>query len=149
MYSLEDRKKARDLYVESGTSYKDIARAIGVSTNNLKKWGARGNWQKERMEHQRSIASFSAKILETMRLTVDKLLENYRGGEQFDAQDVYAHGKAIEALILATAYTGAREMKPFLDLIAALNRNNATAQRVVDVLKGKSKPFARSKYKEA
>ena len=61
-FSLETRQKSRDLFVEQGLSYEEVARQTGVSINNLKKWGSEEKWTKQRDEYQHEFSQFHAKV---------------------------------------------------------------------------------------
>lgn len=90
-YSLEARQKARDLFVESGLSYKDLARETGISKNNLKKWGSEEGWTKQRDEYQKEFASFHAKIGKLKLQLVTQAIETS------DPQKIYALSNLMRA----------------------------------------------------
>jgi DNA-binding transcriptional regulator YiaG len=48
MYSQIERLMARRLYVESGYTYENIAKAMRISAGQLKSWGKNDDWRKAR-----------------------------------------------------------------------------------------------------
>lgn len=90
-YSLEVRQKSRDLYVESGLSYEDVAGETGVSVNNLKNWGGEEQWTKQREEYQREFSQFHAKIGKLKLQLVNDAIDTG------DAQKVYALANLMRA----------------------------------------------------
>ena len=96
-YSLEVRQKSRDLFVELGLSYEEVARQTGVSINNLKKWGVEGKWTKQRDEYQQAFESLRGKIAKGKVVVTDALLALYQEPrtEKFSSQEVYAHNDTL------------------------------------------------------
>jgi len=97
-YSLEIRQKARDLFVEAGMSYEDVARETGVSVNNLKKWGIEGKWTKQREEFQRAFESLRAKVAKGKVLVMDAILDLYANPKELNSQRAYAHNDTLRSL---------------------------------------------------
>ncbi|HWP59006.1 MAG TPA: DUF1804 family protein [Candidatus Acidoferrales bacterium] len=97
-YGPEIRQKARDLYVESGLSYEEVHRETGVSLNNLKKWGIKGQWNKQREEYQRAFESLRAKVSKGKILVMDAILDLYQQPGKFHSQDAYAHNDTLRSL---------------------------------------------------
>lgn len=98
-YAPEMRQKARDLFVESGLSYEEVARDTGVSLNNLKKWGIDGKWTTQREEYQRAFESLRAKVSKGKVLVMDAILDLYQNPtEKFHSQDAYAHNDTLRSL---------------------------------------------------
>lgn len=102
-YSLETRQKARDLFVEQGLSYEEVARQTGVSVNNLKKWGSEEKWTKQRDEYQREFAQFHAKIGKLKLKLVNEALDT---GEP---QKIYALSGLMRASGNGEAIGGAED----------------------------------------
>ena len=126
MHKPETRKMARDLFVESCMRYEDVARKTKVSPSQLKEWSRVGAWVAQRKEFQETVTSLNGKILETMRVVVDRIAAAYENDAEFFSQNIYAHGKAIESLVIMAAYTGG-DLKPVIEAIAALRKNPGTA----------------------
>ena len=132
MYKKEIRDKARSLFVEGGLTYLEVARRIGMSVNNLKRWGKRGNWKQERSKFQSSAESLDAQIARAKFLVVDKLSKTFDGAATFDSQTVYATVKAGVLLLLLQADSGKGNSRAVLDLLETLNEID---ERVLRMLK--------------
>ena len=132
MYSAEDRQKSRNLFVESGLTYKEVAREIGMSINNLKRLGKKGKWKLERDKYESSAESWDAQITRAKFLVVDKLLKMFEGIAAFDSQAVYAAVKAGMLVLLLQADAGKGNPKAVLDLLEKLNEAD---ERVLRTLK--------------
>ena len=137
MYDLEIRKRARDLFVERGQCYEVVAERTGISISQLKKYGGAEKWIKQRGEHERAVVSADAKILQAMDFLVDKILMSVKDGGGFDPQEIFAAGKAIEALILVAAYIGAHDLKPVIDALSSIDDMGALARRLAGILKAR------------
>lgn len=99
MYSADVRKKARDLFVDDGLSYEEVARETGVSLNNLKKWGIAGKWTKERELSQRAFEALNGKVARGKMLVMDAILDLYQNPEKkFQSQEAYAHNDTLRSL---------------------------------------------------
>lgn len=131
MYKPQKRKEARNLFVESGLSYEDVARETGVSLNNLKKWGVKGGWTKQREDYQRSGESLNATISRSMQLIVDKLADAFGGGVTLNSQNIFATVRAGTFLLLLQANEGQGNPTAVLDLLKALNKNDSDVHRVL------------------
>ena len=136
MYTVTERKNARDLFVETGMRYEDVARETGISVGLLKRWGGKEKWMAQRNEYERAVTALNEKILRTISSVVDKLSTAYDKGGAFFSQDIFAHEKAIESLVIAAAYTG-RELKPVFDAIETLNKNRRPALRAPNTRKAR------------
>ena len=141
MYKKEIRDEARRLFVEGGLTYREVARQIRMSVNNLKRLGKRGNWKQERNKYQGSAESLGAQIAGAKMLVIDKLSKTFDGAAPFDSQTVYATVKAGVLLLLLQADSGKGNPKAVLDLLEKLNE---TDERVLRMLKsaGRSQDLA-------
>lgn len=97
-YSLDIRQKARDLFVESGLSYEDVARETGVSVNNLKKWGIEAKWTEQREKFQRAFESLRGKVAKGKILVMDAILGLYENPKDLNSQRAYAHNDTLRSL---------------------------------------------------
>ena len=71
-HSLEEKIRARELFVESGCSYEEVAGETGISVSVLKNWGKEGNWTGEREEYEHDVMDLSVRLRKT---TLKKMRE--------------------------------------------------------------------------
>jgi transcriptional regulator with XRE-family HTH domain len=136
VYTLTKRKNARDLFVETGMRYEDVARKTGISASLLKRWGGKEEWMAQRNTYERDVTALNEKILRAISSVVDKLSTAYEKGGAFFSQDIFAHEKAIESLVIAAAYTG-KDLKQVFDAIEILNKNRRPALRAPNTRKAR------------
>lgn len=98
-YNIEQRQNARNLFVESGLSYKEIAHKSGVSVNNLKRWGISGKWMSQRREFQGAHESRGKKIQRLEDLIIDALIAALENNN-LHSQDAYALAATWRSLLL-------------------------------------------------
>lgn len=99
MYTLEIRKKARDLFVESGMSYEDVSRETRVSVQNLKTWGVNNKWMRQRREFRSASDSRAKQIQKLEDLIIDALIADLEN-KKLHSQDAYALAAVWRSLLL-------------------------------------------------
>jgi uncharacterized protein YjcR len=129
VYTIENRKEARDLFIQSGKTYDELAEETGISVSQLKEWGRRENWIDQRDEFERTVVALDGRILKAISSVVDKISAAYEeSNREFSSQDMFAHGKAIESLVIAAAYSG-RDLGPVLQAVAVLRQPKRQTSR--------------------
>lgn len=91
-YSLEDKARARQLFVEEGLTYEEVAEETGVSTSQLKNWGREGEWQKAREEFERDYLELTTNVHKLKLETVKKALTSKH------SQDIIAATNLLRAM---------------------------------------------------
>ena len=79
-YSIAERERAADLYVEVGLTLEQVSERTGIPIQTIKRWSSAENWPKERDD--------SKSIKEKHRLLRKRLLD--AALETLDPQCVYA-----------------------------------------------------------
>src|ERR1041384_1984203 len=90
-YSLEQKVAAREMFVESGMTYDDVAAATGISGSTLKAWGKEGKWEEERAEFEKSVLAINGKLLKLKGQLLDEAI--LKG----DPQKIYALSNLMRA----------------------------------------------------
>ena len=72
------------------------------------------------------MTALDGEILRTISAVVGRIAAAYEKNGKVLSQDIFAHAKAIESLIIAAAYAG-RDVKPVLDI---LNRKPRAAAQL-------------------
>lgn len=93
MYTLEEKARARSLYVESGLTFEATADETGIAPQTLKKWAAEGEWSNDRAEFERDFLQLSGGL---QKIKVKLVNEAVLSG---DPQKIYA----LAALMRATS----------------------------------------------
>lgn len=102
-YPLEVKTRAREIFVEQGMTYKEVAAETGVSENNLKKWGSEGKWKTERQEFEKEFFALHSKVQKAKIKLLDGIIDKPEMGQvEINRLNTFA---AIEK---ATARSGLR-----------------------------------------
>jgi len=126
-YNFDTRDQAEYLYVCQGMTYEEVSRETGVSTNQLKRWGATGagDWRKKRGEWLRNSVCQIAKLAKIRDDILTKLEQEIQPNlahqlmsawKQADRAVRTAHSRYVPL-------GGGREKSPLMeDVILALAR---------------------------
>ena len=90
-YSLEERARARSMFVETGLSYEQVAQETGISISQLKEWGRDQEWTRERDEYERDYLQLSGGL---QKLKVQLLKDAVASGHP---QKIYALANLLKA----------------------------------------------------
>lgn len=71
-YTDKQKQSARELYVKSHKSQKEIAEMLGIPTSTLTGWVKKGEWERERASLSLSVDSLVPKILEKINSDIDE-----------------------------------------------------------------------------
>lgn len=71
-YTEKQRQSARELYVKSNKSQKEIAEMLSIPTSTLTGWVKKGEWERERASLSLSVDSLVPKILEKINSDIDE-----------------------------------------------------------------------------
>lgn len=71
-YNEKIKQSARELYVKSNKSQKEIAEMLSIPTSTLTGWVKRGEWERERASLSLSVDSLVPKILEKINSDIDE-----------------------------------------------------------------------------
>lgn len=70
-YTEKQKQSARELYVKSHKSQKEIAEILGIPTSTLTGWVKKGNWEQERASISLSVDTLVPKILQKINEDID------------------------------------------------------------------------------
>jgi hypothetical protein len=99
--SWEIRERAEGLYIIDGLTYEQVAEATGVSTTQLKRWGADGGWTERRQEYRRELSDIRRGTVQLRAKLLRKVLDS----PSPDPQDVYAFARIEQVAAQASAKT--------------------------------------------
>lgn len=71
-YTEKQKQSARELYVKSNKSQKEIAEMLSIPTSTLTGWVKKGEWERERASLSLSVDSLVPKILEKINSDIDE-----------------------------------------------------------------------------
>lgn len=71
-YNEKIKQSARELYVKSNKSQKEIAEMLAIPTSTLTGWVKKGEWEKKRASLSLSVDSLVPKILEKINSDIDE-----------------------------------------------------------------------------
>lgn len=71
-YTEKQKQSARELYVKSNKSQKEIAEMLSIPTSTLTGWVKKGEWERERASLSLSVDSLVPKILERINSDIDE-----------------------------------------------------------------------------
>ncbi len=71
-YNEKIKQSARELYVKSNKSQKEIAEMLSIPTSTLTGWVKKGEWERERASLSLSVDSLVPKILEKINSDIDE-----------------------------------------------------------------------------
>lgn len=90
-YSLEDKARARSLYIEAGLTFEQVAGETGISVSHLKGWAKEGDWSKQKQDFERDFLDLHAKMQRLKLQLVNNALDTN------DPQKIYALGNLMRA----------------------------------------------------
>lgn len=88
-HSLDQKFKAREMFINQGMTYEEVARQTGISLSTLKQWGTEGDWFKERQEFESRFLQMTSGIDQRI---IDQIAKAARSQEP---QDFYAIGNLV------------------------------------------------------
>jgi len=91
-YSLEDKGRARSLFVEEQLTYDEIAVETGISESQLKKWGKEGDWLPAQKDFEREYLESSVNLRKLGMEMTRKALDSKH------SQDVIAVTNLLRAM---------------------------------------------------
>jgi len=91
-YDIEDKSRARQLFIEDGLTYDQVASETEISESQLKKWGKEGDWVAGQKEFERDYLDLSTNV---HRLKIDVVKNAIRTKH---SQDVIAAVNLLQAM---------------------------------------------------
>lgn len=90
-YSLDDKARARSLFIESGSTLEEVAAETGISVQSLRNWSKDGEWMRERGEFETSYLQLSTRLHKLKVELVDEALAKK------NPQQIYALANLMRA----------------------------------------------------
>lgn len=128
-YSLEDKVRARELFVESGYTYDEVAAETGISTSVLKAWGKDQKWTEERLEFEQDVMTIRARIRKSAVKAAKDLEDNPTD------QKAFAVLKLVEAAFKSKAPSvdkAAYFLETMNKLVAYIKERDSDALRYLE-----------------
>mgnify|MGYP003393040711 CR=1 FL=1 len=91
-YSLEDKFRARALFVEEGLTYDEVSAETDISESQLKKWGKEGGWVEAQKDFEKEYLEGSVNLRKLSIEMTRKALESKH------SQDVIAVTNLLRAM---------------------------------------------------
>ena len=91
-YSLDDKTRARQLFVEDGMTYEEVAAETGISRGNLKNWGKAGDWGAAQKEFEKEYLELTTNVHKLKLTTVKNALVSMH------SQDIIAATNLLKAM---------------------------------------------------
>lgn len=102
-YSLEEKLRARELYVESGLTFEQVSGETGISLSHIKRWAKEGSWSKEKEEFESETLELHAQVQKLkVKLTREALAT-------VDPQKIYALASLMRASSIKKNHQGGED----------------------------------------
>ncbi|KAB2918696.1 MAG: hypothetical protein F9K23_00745 [Bacteroidetes bacterium] len=127
--ALTDKKnQAKQLYLETDLTQKDIAAMLCVSEVTLSKWAQKGNWEGEKAADLLSKTSL-------VKMIYDEIAAKKKAGERLSADDAIKYAKAID-LVSSKSVNASSAINVFKQFTAWLQgRDLKTAKQIISFQK--------------
>jgi len=91
-YGIEDKARARQLFVEDGVTFDEVGEETGVSVSQLKKWGGEGKWVEAQKEFERQYLQLTTDVHKLKLNTVQRALKSGH------SQDIFAATRLLQVM---------------------------------------------------
>ncbi len=91
-YGLEEKSRARQLFVEDGLNYDEVAEETAISIQTIKKWGGEGGWVAAQKEFEREYMELTTNVHKLKLETVKNALASKH------SQDIIAATNLLKAM---------------------------------------------------